>query len=209
MINQQDFESNGYAVVEGVVAVSECIDLIAQLPDVYSSGSRTLLAFKPYQALATGLRGHTSLSGLLRSLVAVECIFFNKSTERNWGVGLHRDTVLPIDGSGGWSPSGTKEGMQCVRPARDFMNGCVAVRVQLDGAPAEDISVVPGSHRDSRVHGRANAIAVPVGQGGVLVMRPAIAHASSKLRSNRVRRVLHFVFAPKELPDGYTWYYAA
>lgn len=40
-------------------------------------------------------------------------------------------------------------------------------------------------------------------------MRPTLAHASSKLESVQQRRVLHYVYAPREIPQGYTWHDAA
>ena len=204
----QEFEREGFTVVERVVSHSECELLIDALPQIETSGSRTLLALEPFRRLAERMREGV-LSPHLNDLVAVECILFRKSSEHNWAVRLHRDAVLPIRGSGSWPTSGTKEGMECARPPRQFMDQCIAVRVHLDGAPIEDISVVPGSHLDTQKHDRALARPVTVPKGGALLMRPTLAHASSKLEAVEQRRVLHFVFAPNTIPQGYSWYEAA
>ena len=48
----------------------------------------------------------------------------------------------------------------------------------------------------------------PVPAGGALLMRPLLQHASSKSSSGKPRRVLHFVFAPRALPQGLRWRWA-
>jgi hypothetical protein len=60
----------------------------------------------------------------------------------------------------------------------------------LDGKRAEELRRQNGEE------------AAPVARGGALVMRPLILHASSKATEPTQRRVLHFVFGPKELPLG-------
>lgn len=204
----QEFERAGFTVVEQVISDSECAELVRSLPAIESSGSRRLLSVERFRALACSLRDG-ALSDYLYGLVAVECILFRKTRDHNWAVRLHRDAVLPVLGSGTWKSSGTKEGMECARPPRIFMDSCISVRVQLDGAPIEDISVVPESHLDARTHERSLAIPVSVPRAGALVMRPTLAHASSKLSSVQKRRVLHYVFAPQDIPQGYAWYDAA
>ncbi len=48
----------------------------------------------------------------------------------------------------------------------------------------------------------------PVPAGGALLMRPLLQHASSKSSSGKPRRVLHFVYAPRDLPQGLRWRWA-
>ena len=48
----------------------------------------------------------------------------------------------------------------------------------------------------------------PVPAGSALLMRPLLQHASSKSSSGKPRRVLHFVFAPRALPQGLRWRWA-
>jgi hypothetical protein len=38
-----------------------------------------------------------------------------------------------------------------------------------------------------------------------MLMKPLLLHASSKVSIDSGRRVLHFVFAPAELPGGLRW----
>ncbi|MGE3802527.1 MAG: phytanoyl-CoA dioxygenase family protein [Candidatus Kapaibacterium sp.] len=205
----QSFASDGYVVVEGILEAEQCGELIAALPPINSAGSRVLLFSSTFRDLARSLRNHSVLSEFIGDLVAVECILFRKSSAHNWGVPLHRDMVLPVKGIGSWESAGVKEGLDSVKPPREFLDRCVALRLQLDGAPVEDVSVVPGSHLDFLEGDRERAIAIPIEKGSALLMRPTLLHASTKLSYQGERRVLHFVFAPKVLPDGYSWHTAA
>ena len=105
-----EFERSGYTVVERVVSDSLCKDLIEALPPIVSSGSRLFLWLAPFLDLVPVLRSNENLAPYLRGLVAVECIHFRKSLERNWAVRLHRDSVLPVKGEGEWRSAGIKAG---------------------------------------------------------------------------------------------------
>lgn len=205
------FENDGYAVVEGIVDSIRCDQLIDVLPAIKNSGSRTLLAQTDFRLLAEELRTSASLACLLSSLVAIGCTLFRKSKNHNWGVQLHRDEVIPVQGNGPWESAGEKEGLQTAKPPHAFLNQCVAVRLQLDGAPHEDISVIPSSHQldasqsNHELH-REAAVPVAVPRAGALIMRPLLVHGSSRLSHSEQRRVLHYVFAPSTLPDNYCWY---
>ena len=47
--------------------------------------------------------------------------------------------------------------------------------------------------------------------GDALLMRPLTVHASSRMAegAGQRRRVLHFVFAPPDLPAGLRWHWSA
>lgn len=203
-----DFERDGYLVVENILDYRQCEELISTLPLIDNSGSRTLLSVRPFQFLAQEIRSFCLLRKILADLVAVQCTLFRKTQSHNWAVRLHRDAVIPISGDGPWKSAGVKEKLHTVKPPRSFLDKCVAVRLHLDGAPEEDISVVPGSHKDSEKRCRSEAIAIRVPQGAGLVLRPTVAHASSKLRNSENRRVLHYLFADPILPSGYNWYHS-
>ena len=81
----------------------------------------------------------------------------------------------------------------------------VALRVHLDASTDDNgpLRVLPGTHElgvlsDSQIHAAAQRIepvTCTVGRGGLLVMRPLLVHASSKVVSSAPRRVLHFEYA--------------
>jgi ectoine hydroxylase-related dioxygenase (phytanoyl-CoA dioxygenase family) len=158
---------------------------------------------------------------LPRDAVAAQCTLFNKSPAKNWLVALHQDLSIPVSSRvdspecSGWSE---KEGQLYVQPPVSVLVRLVAVRLHIDDCPAESgaLRVVPQSHMEGRVdptqaevlRQRYGETLVPVAQGGVLVMRPLLLHASSKATSPAPRRVLHFVFGPPSLPLGLEWQWA-
>ncbi len=202
------FRQAGYVVRAGLLTSEECAQLLASLPQYESVGSRDLLDYPLVQACVAKLRVSTELSDLLEGMVAVQCTAFIKTQQKNWAVRLHRDRAIPAERGQGWKSSGTKNGLPFVQPPREVLASLVAVRLNLDAAAEGDLQVVPGSHRYSSKSARSAAREIPVPAGGVLVMSPLLEHASTKLKSQLARRVLHFLFGPKELPDGYEWCYA-
>ena len=130
-----------------------------------------------------------------------------KDVERNWLVPLHRDYSIPVKAriaSPQWSAWSVKQSIQFGRPPQPVLETLVAVRLHLDDTDAMNgaLNVVNGSHQSSMNNGERVSYFVP--RGGAFVMRPLLLHASSKLMSG-TRRVLHFLYGPKELPDGAEW----
>jgi hypothetical protein len=74
-----------------------------------------------------------------------------------------------------------------------------------------------GSFRDRNRYGRLvgtgaakmraaqGETVVDAAQGAALLMRPLLLQASSKAARDTTRRVLHFLFGPRELPSGLQW----
>jgi len=216
-----EFLELGYAVVPDVVGDEE-IDEIARLVDdnvMAGAGTRRLINLPWCTALAERLAGDRRLAEVLPvDARPVQCTLFTKSTTNNWLVSLHQDLSIPvaerIESSEyhGWSE---KEGELFVQPPASVLDGVVAVRLHLDDCDERNgaLRVVPGSHRLGRLtaaeamrtrdaHGE---ICVRVPRRGAMVMKPLLLHASSKASTNNMRRVLHFVFGPKEAPGALRW----
>ena len=133
---------------------------------------------------------------------------FDKSAASNWLVAWHQDTALPAterihDAS--WGPWSVKGGvLHAIAPASALAE-VVALRVHLDDSTAANgpLRVLPGTHmRGVLSHDEIQqlaAAATPViclaPAGGVVAMRPLVVHASSKVRDDQPRRVLHIEFA--------------
>jgi hypothetical protein len=221
----QEIAEHGFAIVPSVLTAAEChalADRVAGGPSA-SGGTRRLLRQPWCRALAGQLRQHPLLAPVLGSpsLVAVQCTYFEKSAERNWLVPLHQDLSIPVaqrvvDPSlGPWSD---KEGTVFVQPPPELLEQLIAVRVHIDACTAQDgpLRVLAGSHRLGKLDTPTTATArqthaeqvCTVAQGGALLMRPLLLHASSKSTGstgNGQRRVLHFLFGPAELPLGLQW----
>jgi hypothetical protein len=213
----------GFAAVPGVLAASQCAELISALAaGCGRPGSRNLLDVPACQRLAATLKAHGQIGPLLpRGAVAVQCTLFDKSADKNWLVTLHQDLSIPIQervadhACSGWSE---KEGVLYVQPPVAVLDSLVAVRAHLDdcGSGNGPLRVVPGSHRHGRLskaaaralrdqHGALECVAR---RGDALAMRPLLLHSSSRAQAQAPRRVLHFLFGPRELPCGLTWYRA-
>jgi hypothetical protein len=213
-----DLGADGYALRASILTPEECVQLASRL-SFGGAGARSLLAQPWCAALSERLRTHPTLEGMLESsMVAVQCSVFEKSAARNWLVPVHQDLSIPVAGRvadpalSGWS---LKEGVQFVRAPAEVLAQLVAVRLHLDPCGIDDgpLRVVPGSH----LHGvlsddDALALRDAVGEtvclapiGSALVMRPLLLHASSKGNGTGLRRVLHFVFGPRQLPHGLAW----
>lgn len=218
------FKQLGYAVIPELFSSTECSALVAfsdQL-DLPRAGSRNLLNNKWCQDAVAVITRHASMADFLPVGVAcAQCTLFRKDPDRNWGVAYHQDLSIPVKqrvehaACAGWSE---KEGVLYVQPPIEVLTRLVAVRVQLDEGLSEagPLRVLPGTHRLGRIsdeqvgalHARAVEVECTVPQGGALALSPLLLHASSKIRGASVRRVLHFLFGPRELPYGLQWHTA-
>ena len=213
-----DFLADGYTIVPNVLANAACERLADKL-QTNGAGTRELLSQPWCAELAVTLHQHHALAPLIpASHVAVQGTGFNKSAEQNWLVAIHQDLSIPVaecvnDPSlTGWSE---KHGQLYVQPPHDVLEDLIAVRLHLDdcGQAEGPLRVVPGSHRQGRAsqtemlgtRDRLGEVTCLADRGGVLLMRPLLLHASSKVTSGRPRRVLHFVYGPRTLPFGLRW----
>lgn len=216
-----DFARRGFAVTEPVLSDEECGYIATRLDAISrkGGGARNLLTLPWCADLARRLIARPAIRSLLpANSTAVQCTFFEKTPARNWLVAIHQDLSIPvasrIDDRAGWVWS-RKQGVLYVQPPVEALSGLLAVRLHLDDCGTEDgaLRVVAGSHRYGRLD-RARIVALreqlgetvcAVSKGGLLLMRPLLLHASSKLTGPRARRVLHFLLGPRDLPFGLEW----
>lgn len=212
------FERDGFTLVSAVLSPAECRVIAGQIENMHCTpvGTRRLLSQDWCRSLAVKIRQHPALSSLLSGMVVVQCTFFEKSASRNWLVAVHQDLSIPVaeriehPALQGWS---VKEGQQYVQAPVELLQQLIAVRIHLDTCGAEDgpLRLVPGSHLQGLVTAEDAALArqqeiVCVAESGsALLMRPLLLHLSSKSSGKSQRRVLHFLFAPSELPLGLRW----
>lgn len=215
------FREQGFEILQGVVSSEECSVLDSELKrlHVVGAGTRNLLDASWCVSLAEKVRRFPGVAQLFSmSHVVVQCTYFEKSQEKNWLVPFHQDLSIPVaervdhPSLRGWSE---KEGTVYVQPPLAVLENMIAVRLHLDRCGAEDgpLKVVPGSHAFGILGAEAGAdvrscrqeVACLVPSGAAVVMRPLIFHASSKATGKSLRRVLHFLFGPRELPYGLRW----
>jgi ectoine hydroxylase-related dioxygenase (phytanoyl-CoA dioxygenase family) len=181
---------------------------------------RNVLSLPLVRALATSRAVREIAEAILGpECFAVRGIFFNKTRQANWKVVWHQDLTitvrekLPVNGFGPWT---TKGGICHVQPPSEIMAGMLAIRLHLDESDSDNgpLRVIPRTHR----HGRLSApeivafaknvcVTCLVPEGGALLMRPLLLHASSACVANKPRRVIHLEFASQELSDDLHWYH--
>jgi ectoine hydroxylase-related dioxygenase (phytanoyl-CoA dioxygenase family) len=215
------FYADGFASVPAVLPAVDCCAVSNKIAALGSTGagSRCLLAEEWCRSLAHRLQRHPAISDVIPAdFAAVQCTYFEKSVERNWLVPIHQDLSIPVSSRvehselRGWSE---KEGGIFVQPPAEFLGQLVALRIHLDPCLAADgpLQFIPGTHAYGRlsaeeVSGHRKAVApvsCPMARGDALLMRPLVLHTSSKADGQSRRRVLHFVFGPRELPFGLSW----
>jgi len=207
---------DGYAIVPRVVTAEQIRRLLLDLEQSTSqrarAGVRHLLRNPVVAELAADLR----LLGIAQSVLGGDAFpfkatLFDKSSEANWLITWHQDTALPlrekieIPGWGAWS---TKEGIVYAHAPASALEKVVALRLHLDASTEENgpLRVIPNSHchgvlSDRQVEsivGQKEHVTCLVEQGGVIVMRPLLIHASSKSQSDKPRRVLHIEYATRD-----------
>ena len=193
-------EPDGFAVVSGVLDVTERQQLSDALGSVSGAGRRGLLALP----LVAELARSTHLHHLVRPHVAhepfpVRAIFFDKSSASNWLVPWHQDLTLAVRARAevpGFGPWSTKDGISHVQPPLELLEQMLTVRLHLD-------QVQEQRARQADVLCAATA-------GDALLMRPLLLHASGRLTdASRRRRVLHIEYAAFTLPDELCWHEGA
>ena len=183
------------------------------------AGSRNLLERDWCAGLVSPIRSYLqSIGALPADAVAVQCTLFRKTADCNWKVPYHQDLSIPVaarvehSALSGWS---MKEDGHYVQPPVDVLEALLAVRLHLDSSAGDEgaLRVVPGSHRLGRLRPdsiaatdkRNTEIVCAADAGDLLLMRPLLLHASSKAERPNGRRVLHFLFAPRQPGCGLQW----
>ncbi len=183
------------------------------------AGSRNLLEQDWCAGLVSPIRSYLHSVGVLHAdAVAVQCTLFRKTPDCNWKVPYHQDLSIPVaarvehSALSGWS---MKEDGNYVQPPIDMLDRLLAVRLHLDPSGNDEgaLRVVPGSHRLGRLSPddiaatdkRNNEVVCTADAGDLLLMRPLLLHASSKAERPNGRRVLHFLFAPRQPGCGLQW----
>ena len=214
-------QEQGFGVIPNVLAEQDVDDLLEELSQSNLPRSRAGVRHAMRLAtVATKARG-SQLLGVAQQILGngafpFRATLFDKSPTANWLVVWHQDTALPLrerHESPGWGPWSVKDGVIYAHAPANALSQVLALRLHLDDSTGENgpLRVLPKTHTlgvlsDEELHDlstRVAAVDCLVPFGGVLAMRPLIAHASSKSQSHALRRVLHIEYAASAgIADG-------
>ena len=220
-----DLELHGYSVAQAALTQEEIVLLRQELsrlaPSEDRRGGVRSLGLKSEEIRALAVEGPPA--ALAREVLGsgakpVKITGFDKNPKANWVVPWHQDLTIAVrekrdvEGFGPWS---LKDDIPHVQPPVEILSSMLAVRVHLDDTPADHgaLRVVPGSHRLGRIalpeipewRVRLGEAICPVAEGGMMLMRPLLLHASSRCRTGAHRRVIHIEYAGCDLPSGLRW----
>jgi hypothetical protein len=217
------FEHAGFAVVERVLSPSLTARLTAVVtgsvgPEGYAKRN-LLTALPPVRQLAESTELRALVEPVLgSSAFPVKGTLFDKTVSANWKVAWHQDTMICVRkriDTPGFGPWSAKAGVVHVQPPSEVLADMMTVRVHLDACGPDNgpLRVIPGSHLQGvigteAIDARREAhpeVTCCVPEGGVLLMRPLLLHASSAAEAPSHRRVIHLEFASSTLPNGLHW----
>jgi Phytanoyl-CoA dioxygenase (PhyH) len=226
-----EFDKNGFEILEGVLPQSQCDQLACGLSATHLlakesskrrlGGLRNLLRLVPQvNDIANSPELRLTLERrLARAPFPIRALFFDKTADANWRVAWHQDLTIAVaeridtQGFEAWS---IKEGIVHVQPSRWILEGMATIRLHLDHCDASNgaLKMIPGSHLEGKLdsvrikefsdNGSVRICEMP--KGSALLMRPLLLHASSPAENPTHRRVLHIEYAKEELPNGLKWF---
>ena len=209
-------DEDGFAILPSVLPAQEIESLLTALECMPANRSRAGVRHLMSNPVVTSVASDPRLLGIAQSVLGSDAFpfkatLFDKSPDANWLITWHQDTALPLRDkreTPGWGPWSTKVGISYGHAPAGALERVVALRLHLDKSNHENgpLRVIPGSHRQGilsdeqvgNIVDKGEHVTCLVGQGGVIVMRPLIIHASSKSQSDKPRRVLHIEYATRD-----------
>jgi ectoine hydroxylase-related dioxygenase (phytanoyl-CoA dioxygenase family) len=213
MNRAEQVDRDGYGIVSTVLDRLVIRDLIERLNGSDLPRSRAGVRHLMKDPLVAQIAAREEMIGIAREIVGAKAwpfraTLFDKSPSSNWLVAWHQDTALPLRErreQPGWGPWSIKEGVNYAHAPREALEQVVALRLHLDDSNESNgpLRVLPGTHKSEvltdeevlRLAEGINPVERLVTQGGVVIMRPLVIHASSKAISEQPRRVLHIEYA--------------
>ena len=203
----------GFAIIPDVIASTEADEALHELNVTQLNRSRAGARHILHHSCVGRLASDPRVLNLAREILGdnakpFRATLFDKSANSNWLVVWHQDTALPLCEKReveGWGPWSVKEGIIYAHAPAAALEQVLALRLHLDDSTDSNgpLRVLPGTHTRGvltdaelqELDSEIDSVSCTVKKGGVVAMRPLIAHASSKSQSSLPRRVLHIEYA--------------
>jgi len=214
-------EEHGFSILTAVFLSQEIHKLINDISNAglkrSKAGARHALKSSAVARLASDPRLLNAAQTILGcEATPFRATLFDKSPQANWLVVWHQDTALPLRerrSKSGWGPWSVKDGIIYAHAPASVLRQVLALRVHLDESSLHNgpLRILPGTHTngvftDDNIQALAAKVTpfdCVVPQGGVLVMRPLVVHASSKSQSQVPRRIVHIEYTASKVLDGF------
>jgi hypothetical protein len=148
----------------------------------------------------------------------VRAVLFDKTADRNWGLGWHQDRTICVEArrdAPGFGPWTIKAGLTHVAPPFAYIERMITLRIHLDDVTQDNapLLVALGSHKlglipvgeVDAVVSRCNRHACLARIGDIWAYATPILHASNAAREPARRRVLQIDYSADDLPYGLNW----
>ncbi len=145
-----------------------------------------------------------------------KAIYFNKPKRSNWFVNYHQDISISAKEkvfSKNFSQWTKKHGQFGVVAPKEILENTVTFRIHLDQTDETNgaLTVIPKTHQKGVIRidrnfdksDFGNDVLCNVDEGGVMLMKPLLLHASQKSVSEFDRRVIHLEFCNQDIPMGW------
>lgn len=213
-------ERDGFEIIPHCLRISDVNALSAALDSAplhrSRAGMRNVLQLEAVRSLALDpLLLNFGRSALGEQALPFRATLFDKSPDSNWLVVWHQGTALPLRerrDATGWGPWSVREGVICAHAPAAALEQVLAIRIHLDNSTTENgpLRVLPGTHKsgvlsDDAIHElslKVHEIVCEVPSGGILLMKPLLVHASSKVLQSKRRRVLHLEYSSRPTFEG-------
>lgn len=227
---QKNLDQLGFVVVENVYSEKEITELKALLSRHSNRSEATFRKTSDLFAIRQVLKEIPELSPLifndrLRSMIRanfgdqyflVKSIYFDKPAHSNWFVAYHQDLTISVRNRAdvpGFGPWTVKQDQFAVQPPAVMLEQNFTIRIHLDDTNENNgaLRVLPQSHLKGIVRPETinlkeeKETTCKVKQGGIMIMKPLLMHASSKTTNGMRRRVIHLECSNANLPGELQW----
>jgi ectoine hydroxylase-related dioxygenase (phytanoyl-CoA dioxygenase family) len=227
--HNKNISERGFTVIEGIYTDVEVDDIIASIDETYKSNptirkTNDLFAIRQFLKRVPDVKQTifndsliTIIDGLFdKGYFVVKSIYFDKPEESNWFAAWHQDLTISVDkkielrGYNSWT---NKQNQFAVQPPIEILEDNFTIRIHLDKTDENNgaLKVVAGSHLKG-IHRAENIdwsqekeTICEVAEGGVMIMRPLLMHASERTTNEERRRVIHIEFSNTGLPKEIDW----
>jgi ectoine hydroxylase-related dioxygenase (phytanoyl-CoA dioxygenase family) len=228
----QEINSEGFIIINDVYSETEVDKLIAVIEKINESKpenstfrkSDDLFAIRQFlveipETLDVIL--NKNLKKIIKTTFGedyfiTKSIYFDKPELSNWFVAYHQDLTISVnkkielENFENWT---TKQNQYAVQPPKDILDKSFTIRIHLDKTTKENgaLKVVNKSHTrgicriENIVINTETESFCEVKNGGIMIMKPLLFHASNKTTNNERRRVIHIEFNNQELPKELEW----